>query len=64
MRTNFRDTTLASRYFLAETLSALNRTAEAREELQHVLQARVHADWIPEDQEWKEKAQRLRQTLH
>ena len=48
-----------TRYFLAETLIALGRTAEARSELQNVIDAPLDPDWTPEDQEWKAKARGL-----
>jgi hypothetical protein len=47
----------ASRFFLAETLFAMDRDADAREELKKILTAPVHADWGPEDREFKKKAQ-------
>jgi tetratricopeptide (TPR) repeat protein len=46
----------ASHFFLAETLFDLGRDAEARAELQKVLDAPVDPDWAPEDREFKEKA--------
>ena len=46
----------ASHYFLAETLLDMNRRAEARTELQTVLDAPLDPDWAPEDREFKEKA--------
>ena len=46
----------ASHFFLAETLFDLDRDAEARAELQHVLEAPVDTDWAPEDREFKSKA--------
>ncbi len=46
----------ASRYFLAETLYDMNRNAEARAELQKVIDAPLDPDWTPEDQEFKQKA--------
>jgi len=49
----------ASCYFLAETLIEMNRRAEARAELQKVLDAPLSADWAPEDREFKEKARAL-----
>jgi tetratricopeptide (TPR) repeat protein len=49
----------ASHYFLAETLIARGRNAEARAELQRVLDAPLHPEWAPEDREWKEKARAL-----
>ena len=49
----------ASHFFLAEVLLDDRRTAEARAELQKVLDAPLHPDWTPEDREFKEKARRL-----
>ena len=46
-------------YFLAETLLDMERKAEARDALQHVLDAPVSAEWAPEDREWKDKARAL-----
>jgi hypothetical protein len=53
----------ASRYFLAETLIDMDRTPEARAELQKLIDAPAHPDWAPEDREFKEKARRLLATL-
>jgi tetratricopeptide (TPR) repeat protein len=52
-----------TRYFLAETLLALNRPDEARTELQRVIDAPVDPEWAPEDREFKAKAQALLATL-
>lgn len=49
----------ASRYFLAETLLDEGRKADARAELQKVLDAPLNPDWAPEDQEFKDKARAL-----
>ena len=49
----------ASHYFLAETLVARDRDAEARAELQRVLDAPLDPEWAPEDREWKERARKL-----
>jgi hypothetical protein len=46
----------ASHFFLAETLFDLGRDAEARAELQKVIDAPTDPDWAPEDREFKEKA--------
>jgi len=46
----------ASHFFLAETLFDLDRDAEARTELQRVLDAPIDPDWAPEDREFKAKA--------
>jgi hypothetical protein len=48
-----------SRLFLSEVLLEQNRTAEARVELQRVLDAPTNPAWIPEDQENKERARAL-----
>jgi tetratricopeptide (TPR) repeat protein len=53
----------ASHFFLAETLLDQGRTAEARAELQRVIDAPFDRDWAPEDHEFKDKAQRLLNTL-
>jgi hypothetical protein len=49
----------ASRYFLAETLKETGRRAEARSELQKVLDAPLDPEWTPEDLEFKKKARGL-----
>ena len=49
----------ASRFFLAETLFAMDRDAEAREELKKILAAPIDPEWAPEDREFKRKAQDL-----
>jgi hypothetical protein len=46
----------ASHFFLAETLFELDRDADARAELQRVLDAPIDPDWAPEDKEFKAKA--------
>lgn len=53
----------ASHYFLAELLIDDKRKAEARAELQAVLDAPLDPDWTPEDQDFKEKARILLQGL-
>lgn len=53
----------ASLYFLAETLIAQNRTAEARSTLQTLLTSTGEPDWVPEDRDYKARAQRLLATL-
>lgn len=45
-----------SHFFLAETLRALDRDGEAREEYQRVIDAPLDPDWTPEDREFKQKA--------
>ena len=49
----------ASRFFLAETLFAMNRDADAREELKKVLAAPIDPEWAAEDREFKKKAETL-----
>jgi hypothetical protein len=49
----------ASRYFLAETLIDQDRTADARAELQRVIDAPLDPDWTPEDKEFKTRAKEL-----
>src|SRR5262245_54304706 len=53
----------SSHFFLAELLIDTGRKDEARAELQRVLDARPDPAWIPEDRDFKAKAQRLLQTL-
>jgi hypothetical protein len=56
-------TSTASHYFLAELLADDGRKAEARAEVQAVLEAPLDPDWTPEDQDFKEKARRLLATM-
>lgn len=53
----------SSHFFLAETLIDMGRTADARAELQRVIEGPTDPDWAPEDREFKEKARRLMATL-
>jgi len=53
--TYFADSTV-SHFFLAETLFEMDRDAEAIAELEKVLAAPSHPDWVPEDQDYKQKA--------
>ncbi len=53
----------ASRFFLAETLLDLGRTADARAELQRVVDAPIDVDWAPEDREFKQQASKLLVTI-
>jgi tetratricopeptide (TPR) repeat protein len=53
----------ASHFFLAELMLDDGRKAEARAELQKVLDAPVNADWAPEDREFKEKARGILASL-
>ena len=59
----FNPNSTSSRYFLAETLIALDRPTEARAELQRVIDAPADPEWVPEDREFKDKARRLLATL-
>jgi hypothetical protein len=49
----------ASRFFLAETLFAMDRDADAIAELKNVIAAPLDAEWAPEAREFKQKAQQL-----
>ena len=49
----------ASHFFLAELLLDQGRVADARAELQQVLDAPLDPEWTPEDREFKDKAQAL-----
>jgi len=49
----------ASRFFLAETLFAMDRDEEAIEQLKMVIAAPINPEWAPEDKEFKQKAQAL-----
>ena len=54
----------ASHFFLAEVLLDEGRKDEARTELQKVLDAPLRPDWVPEDRDFKDKAERLLKSLH
>lgn len=56
--TYFPDSTV-SRFFLAETLLELDRKPEAIAELEKVIAAPPHPDWVPEDEDYKRKAAEL-----
>jgi len=53
----------ASHFFLAEALIEMVRKADARTELQAVIDAPFDPDWTPEDREFKTKARQLLATL-
>ena len=53
----------SSHFFLAETLIDMGRKADARAELQSVIDGPTDPDWAPEDREFKENARRLLATL-
>jgi tetratricopeptide (TPR) repeat protein len=59
----YNQNSIASRYFLAETLLEMDRKAEAMTELQHVIDLPPDPDWQSEDKEFKAQAQRLLATL-
>jgi hypothetical protein len=54
---------IASRFFLAETLLEMDRKADAIIELQRVAELQPDPDWLPEDREFKQKAAKLLTTL-
>ena len=54
---------IASRFFLSETLLEMDRKADAIAELQRITELQPDPDWIPEDREFKQKASRLLTTL-
>ena len=53
----------ASHFFLAELYLDDGRKAEARTELQRVIDARGYPDWKPEDDEFKERARNMLSSL-
>ena len=59
----YNQNSISSRFFLAETLLEMDRKTEALAELRRVGELQPDPDWIPEDQEFKTKAQRLLATL-
>ena len=56
---SFNQASTISHYFLAELLIDEDRRAEARAELQRVIDAPFSAEWAPEDGEYKQKASSL-----
>ena len=58
------ESSTVSRYFLAELLVDAKRVAEARTELQRVLDAPLNPDWTPEGKEFKQRAAALLANLH
>jgi hypothetical protein len=52
-----------TRYFLAETLLAMNRDAEARAELEKVIDSPGTPGWGPEDNEYRARARQLLREL-
>ena len=59
----YNQNSIASHYFLAETLLEMDRKAEALAELQRVVELTPDPEWEPEDKEFKAQAQRLLTTL-
>jgi tetratricopeptide (TPR) repeat protein len=59
----YNQNSIASRYFLAETLLEMDRKADAIAELQRVIDLPPDPDWEPEDKEFKAQGQRLLATL-
>ena len=55
----FNPNSTVTHYFLAELYKDDGRLAEARAEIQKVLDAPVDPDWAPEDRDFKDKARRL-----
>jgi tetratricopeptide (TPR) repeat protein len=49
----------ASHFFLAELMLDAGRKADARAELKKVIDAPLDPEWVPEDQEFKQKARAL-----
>jgi tetratricopeptide (TPR) repeat protein len=60
----YKDNSTVTHYFLAELYADDGRVADARAELQRVLDAPIDPEWAPEDQEWKIKARQLLTTLN
>ena len=52
-----------TRLFLAETLVGLNRSADARQELEAALAAPDDPEWLPEDKRFKQQARALLASL-
>ncbi len=53
----------SSHFFLAELMIDQGRKAEAREELQRILEAPFDPEWEPENQDFKQKARALLRSL-
>ena len=60
----YKDDSTVTHYFLAELYADDNRAADARGEIQRVLDAPIDPEWAPEDQEWKTKARQLLTSLN
>ena len=59
----YNPTSTSSHFFLAEVLLDEGRKAEARAELQAVIDGSSGPEWEPEDREFKQKAERLLRGL-
>jgi tetratricopeptide (TPR) repeat protein len=59
----YNDNSTASHFFLAEMYIDDDRKADARAELQKVLDAPLDPQWMPEDREFKDKAKKLLASL-
>jgi hypothetical protein len=59
----YNENSTASHFFLAELFIDDGRQADARLELQKVLDAPLDPQWTPEDREFKEKARKLLASL-
>jgi tetratricopeptide (TPR) repeat protein len=55
----YNEQSIITRLFLAETLLELDRTAEARKELEAALAAPEDPEWVPEDERFKQQAKAL-----
>jgi tetratricopeptide (TPR) repeat protein len=60
----YKDDSAVTHYFLAELYADDGRVADARAEIQKVLDAPIDPDWAPEDREWKMKARQLLAILN
>ena len=60
----YKDDSAVTHYFLAELYIDDGRLPDARVELQKVLDAPIDPEWVPEDREWKLKANQLLTTLN
>jgi tetratricopeptide (TPR) repeat protein len=56
---SYNPNSVITRLFLAETLIELDRTAEARKELEAALAAPEDPEWAPEDRRFKQQAKQL-----
>ena len=59
----YNEQSVLSRFFLAEVLIDEDRDAEARAELQKVIDAPLSVEWAPEDAEYKARARALLERM-